>query len=765
MMTEDHLPLLSSVEPDASLPAVYKGNSMQLQIPQQEEGIHLLDYWRIIVKRKWIILLCFVATIMSAFLYTMRETPIYKASATLLIEMETPNILPYQDMMEVGNYMYMSPEFIQTQCSILQSKSLATRVAHALRLGQDPRFQSTRGSNKNSTGQESVTNRDSEDDTPYSAQAGIVLGGLEVQPLKDSHLIQISYNSPDPSLAQRVINTLAEEFIQAAQQATEFLKKQLTQLKAKLEKSEENLINYARVNDIMVIGEQQDVVLQKLSELNAALTEAQTERIRKESVYRIVKSIPDPIATFPSVLRNGMIEDLEKRLSGLKQDYARQGSKFKSEWPAMQEVQNQIDETERQLQKEKQLAVTTVVTDYETSLKRENLLQDAFDNQKVLANKIKESLIQYNILQREVDTNKNVYEGMLTRLKEASVAAGLKSSNIRIVDRAEVPGAPFKPNPVRNMMMAVIIGLLLGVGLAFFVEYLDHTVKTPDQVEQLTALPALGLIPAYEAPSGALPKTSKKVMSLVAKKAPRNGHNPVELIAHDDPTSALAEAFRSLRTSILLSNSDTPPHTFIFTSPRPEEGKTTAAINSAISFAQAGKRVVLLDLDMRKPRVHSIFDLDNKSGMSSFLAGHSDLSPLLHPTHVENLFVVPSGPIPPNPAELLSSLRMRQALELLREYFDHVIIDSPPLLSVTDSRILSRITDGVILVIRSGETPKQVLRQAQKNLQLINAHILGVLVNAADLQSADYYYYSKYYYYHYYEEGTGRRGSRRHRNA
>lgn len=779
-MQKDQFPILPADERDSALPVVYQGNPMQLVVPQQEEGIHILDYWKIILKRKWLIILCFSATLLTAFLYTMRETPMFRATTTLMLETDTPSILPYQNMMEMGNYMYISPEYIQTQCSILQSKSLAVRVARVLRLDMDPRFKAPPKKNASLSSQkrQGAARADADDsaadpDKVYSSLAGVVQGGLEVQPVKDSQLIQISHVSADPVLSQRIINAVGEEFIQqnfearyqAVQQATEFLKRQITQLKAKLEKSEENLITYSRANGIMVIGEQQDVVLQKLNELNAALTEAQTERIRKESVYRIVKSMPDPIANFPSVLRNNMIEDLEKRLSALRQEYARQGSKFKAEWPSMQELQNQINEADSQLRREKQMAVTTVMTDYETAMKREKLLQEAVDNQKVLANQIKESLIQYNILQREVDTNKNVYEGMLTRLKEASVAAGLKSSNIRIIDRAEVPSAPFKPNPFRNMMLAVIIGLLLGVGLAFFVEYLDNTVKTPDQVEQLTTLPALGLIPSYSAPSATLPRSSRKTFSIVPKKGGHNGHRPVELIVHDDPTSSLAEAFRSLRTSILLSNSDAPPHTFIFTSPRPAEGKTTAAINTAISFAQAGKRVVLLDLDMRKPRIHSLFSLDNFSGMSSFLAGTTELSALIHKTHIDDLFVIPSGPIPPNPAELLSSLRMRQALELLREYFDHVIIDTPPILSVTDSRILARMTDGVILVIRSGETPKQVLRQAQKNLQLINAHILGVLVNAADLASADYYYYSKYYYYQYYIEDTGKKKSRRHRNA
>jgi len=765
------LPIISPEEKEQHLPAVIQGGQLMLPAPQEEEGVHLLEYWRIILKRKWIIVLCFLVVSVTVYIANMKMTPIYKATATIKIAPESSNILPYKDVVADSTYWAAREGYVQTQHKILRSKSLAHRAIQALHLDENDAFtgageKSTLASVKkfftgllsSKVSKDSLETGNKEEqvvDSEYSPYVGAFLGSLEVEPIRDTQLVQISFNSADPHLAYDIINAFANEYIQhnfetrynATNQATDFLQKQITQLQAKLEKSEENLVHYARNKDIMVIGDQQDVVLQKLSELNASLTNSQSERIQKEAYYKIVHSIPDPITNFPAMLRNSLIENIERQLSELRQEFAAQSSKFKSEWPGIKMMLRQIEETEKQLKQEKETAIQNTITEYETALQREKLLSDAVNVQRGLANQVKENLIQYNILKREVDTNQNIYEGMLTRLKEASIATGLKSSNIQIVDKAEVPGSPSSPKKTTNLMLGMIIGLLLGVGMAFFLEYLDNTVKTPDEVEQLTALPSLGLIPTLASSSTRSPSSSKTPALLsTQQRGIANIH--MDQAVHTDPSSSIAEAYRSLRTSILLSNPEAPPHSFIITSPRPQEGKTTASTNTAIAFAKTGKRVVLIDLDLRKPRIHKIFNVDNQQGMSTFLAGTSDLAPLIQQTEIDNLYTIPSGPIPPNPAELLSSLRMRQSMELLHDYFDHIIIDTPPLLSVADARILSSLVDGVIVVVRSGDTPKQVLLQAQKNLRLINAKILGILVNAADLSSADYYYYSKYYYYY-----------------
>jgi len=781
------LPVIPDPDHQRSLPALLQSGQLQLSAPMEEEGVHLIDYWRIILKRKWVILLCFLIATVTVFIANMRMTPIYRATATIKIAPEQSNILPYKDVVADSAGWAARDEYVQTQHRILRSKSLADRVIHAMHLDEDIRFigrnepsffdelQSTVAGWFSPDGEES--DKPAAAPAPviqsqYSPLVGAFLGGLEVDPVRDTQLVQVSFNSPDPHLAYEVINTFANEYIQhnfetryqATNQATDFLQKQITQLQARLEKSEENLIHYARDKNIMVLDEQQDVVFQKLSELNAALTAAQSERIKKESLYKIATSIKDPMANFPNMLRNSAIMELERELAQRQQEYARMSSTFKDEWPEMKAMTLQMEETEKQLRREKQEAITNTITEYETVRQQERLLQEAFEIQSELSNAVKEHLIQYNILKREVETNKNIYEGMLQRLKEASVATGLKSSNIEIVDRAEFPGAPAKPKKTMNLLLGMIVGLLVGVGMAFFLEYIDNTIKTPEEVETLTSLPALGLIPS-QLPNDIREGRAASNTSLMLAQQSREERRQLDLTVHLDPSSSIAEAYRSLRTSILLSNPDAPPRTFLFTSPRPKEGKTTASLNTAIALAKIGKRVALIDLDLRKPRVHKVFGIDSQQGMSTFLAGTSDLAPLIQQTEIDNLFVIPAGPIPPNPAELLSSLRMHQSLELLKEYFDHIVIDTPPLLTVADARILSNLLDGVILVVRSGDTPRQILLQAQKSLQLIKAKILGILINDADLTSADYYYYSKYYYYYSEEEGRKKMKKRKRRKA
>ncbi|MBN2432205.1 MAG: polysaccharide biosynthesis tyrosine autokinase [Acidobacteria bacterium] len=787
-MKNQQLPVIPDHDPQRSLPALLQSGQLQLSAPLEEEGVHLVDYWRIILKRKWVILLCFLIATVTVFIANMKMTPIYKATATIKIAPEQSNILPYKDVVADSAGWAARDEYVQTQHRILRSKSLADRVINAMHLDEDTRFigrdersflddlKATVAGWFSPGGNEAA---ESAADKPYpvtqsqySPWVGAFLGGLEVEPVRDTQLVQVSFNSPDPHLAYEVINTFANEFIQhnfetryqATNQATDFLQKQITQLQARLEKSEENLIYYARDKNIMVLDQQQDVVFQKLAELNAALTAAQSERIKKESLYKIATSIKDPLSNFPNMLRNNVIEELERELAQRKQEYAKMSSTFTDEWPEMRAMVRQMEETEKQLRREKEEAIANTITEYETARQQERLLQEAFEIQSELSNAVKEHLIQYNILKREVDTNKNIYEGMLQRLKEASVATGLKSSNIEIVDRAEVPGAPAKPKKTMNLLMGMIVGLLVGVGMAFFLEYIDNTIKTPEEVETLTSLPALGLIPS-QLPSDMREARVANKTSLMLTQQSREERRQLDLTVHLDPSSSIAEAYRSLRTSILLSNPDAPPRTFLFTSPRPQEGKTTASLNTAIALANIGKRVALIDLDLRKPRVHKVFEIDSQQGMSTFLAGTSDLAPLIQQTEIDNLYVIPAGPIPPNPAELLSSMRMHQSLELLKEYFDHIVIDTPPLLTVADARILSNLMDGVILVVRSGDTPRQILQQAQKSLQLIKAKILGILINDADLSSADYYYYSKYYYYYSEEEGRKKMKKRKRRKA
>lgn len=375
-----------------------------------------------------------------------------------------------------------------------------------------------------------------------------------------------------------------------------------------------------------------------------------------------------------------------------------------------------------------------IKNDYESSLRKESLLRQTFEQQKVKAQEMKEKTIQYNILKREADTNKELYKGLLQRMKEAGVSAGIMASNIQVVDQAELPTKPYKPNKQLNLLLAAVVGIFLGIGLAFFFEYLDNTVKTPEDVEQLIRLPSFGMVPE---------------ISYERRRRLESGTSyPVELITFGHPKSMLSEAYRNIRTSILLSFSEKPPKKIAISSPNPMEGKTTTVINTAIALSQTGARVLIIDTDLRKPRIHKIFDEENGVGLSNFLSGHEGLESIIKKTDIPNLYYIPSGPIPPNPSELIGSDLFKSMMESLGERFDHLVLDSPPVLGFADSIILSTAVDGVILVVLGGKTPRETLLRAKEILYQVNAKILGVVINRVDIQRSDYGYY--YYRYHYY---------------
>jgi capsular exopolysaccharide synthesis family protein len=370
-------------------------------------------------------------------------------------------------------------------------------------------------------------------------------------------------------------------------------------------------------------------------------------------------------------------------------------------------------------------------------------------------------MVQYNILKREAEANKQLYDGLLQKLKEAGVSAGLRSSNIRIVDPALVPPWPARPQKARNLLLALLVGLVGGVGLAFLREYMDNTVKTPDDVEHLTRLPSLAVVPAFSLVNG----HGRGTRMLRSGGESEPSRSAVALVSHERPQSQISEAFRALRTSLLLSQAEHPPQVILVTSALPREGKTTAAVNLAVTFAQLGDRTVLVDGDLRKPGIGKLLSLSDGSrhaGLSTYLAGVSslDLVTIPHPS-IPNLAAIPSGPIPPNPADLLSSKRLQDAILHLRERFRFIILDSPPVMAATDAIVLSVMADGVLLVVRSGQTSKAAFTRARDQLRSVRCSLLGVVLNAVDTSSPDYYYSYRYYpYYQYYgSEGPEKRPS------
>jgi capsular exopolysaccharide synthesis family protein len=684
---------------------------------------------------------------------TFHQIPIYTATAKLQIDAETPNILPYKEVYSQDSSYYRYDDYIQTQVKIIQSRSLAKRVIQVARLDRDPAFVGKVD--------EKTFRADSPADAELKSQ-GLVdrfLGGLRATPIKNSTITEISFSSTDPKLAARIVNIVANEYVQqnfeakydATNRATDFLQKQLVDLKAKVEKAEEELLRYARSNDIMNVSDKSDVTSQTLGDLNTELTKAQTERINKESFYKgVADATPE---NFPQALRTAFVRELEESLAKMEQDLARLKAQYGPEWPEVKKLQNQMEKVQSQLRQERLTAIKNARTEYESAVQREKLVSIALENQKGVTHQVTEAGIHYNILKREVETNKQLYDGLLQRMKEAGVSAGLKSSNVRVIDKAEIPSSPSSPGRQTNLLYSVLVGLVAGLALAFFLEYMDNTVKTPEDVEKFVSLPSLGLIPSLESALG----RSTRYLPLpgLRRKIPEwRIQQGVELVPYMDSKSLVAEAYRSLRTSILLSSPDNPPKTIMVTSAKAGEGKTTTACNTAASLAQTGARVLLIDCDMRRPNVNKIFGLNGGAGLTEFLTGQREFADVTQQSKIPNLYVVTCGAHPPNPAELLGSTRMAHGIRSLCERFDYILFDTPPVLSVTDALVMAPLMDGVILVIQGAKTPRDVLNKAKKNLLMVNARILGVLINRVDMHSHDYsYYYRDYYDYGSYISG------------
>jgi capsular exopolysaccharide synthesis family protein len=512
----------------------------------------------------------------------------------------------------------------------------------------------------------------------------------------------------------------------------------LDDLKGKVEKADEDLRAFASKHGIISLEEKENIVIQRLSELNEALAKAEAERMAKEALYKQTQS-PTP-DSLPPILENKLVQELKQISIQLEAQYMKLSETlFKPDWPEMKRLKDQMETVQSQLDREIIKILAGIKNEYESSLRKEVLLRNAFEDQKTKAMEMQQRAIQYNILKREADTNKELYKGLLQRMKEAGVSAGITASNIQVVDQAEMPTKPFKPNKELNLLLAAVVGLFLGVGLAFFLEHLDDTVKTPEDLQDLIRLPSFGIIPegAYE---------RRKLLE-------SNNSFSIELATFDFPRSMLSEAYRSIRTSILLSSSGNPPKIIAVSSPNPGEGKTTTVINTAIALSQTGVQVIIIDADMRKPRVHNVLGKENGVGLSSFLSGNADLESTIQKSRVPNLYYVPSGPIPPNPSELLGSALFKKMIESLGSRFSYMIIDSPPLLAFSDSVIISTNVDGVIMVVIGGKTPRETLKRSKEVLLQVDAKILGVVINRVKMGGSAYGSYYHRYYTYYGKEG------------
>lgn len=699
--------------------------------------------WRVLLKRKWLVAVCTVIVVTIATIASFRMTRMYDAQASISINKESNDDLGLKSGSSSSDDFWDYTVELETQTKILQSEALALQVIRDYKLDKHSHFASkSTSSDAADAGQLGASSLD--DARTQSELLSSFESGLRVSPVPRTRIIEIHYISPDPALSATIANAVAQTYIQqnmrtkyeTTVQTSDWISKQLSDLKLKVETSQEKLVRYQKEHGIIGIDEKQNIITSKLDELNRQLTAAETDRIQKEADYRLASSGDAELVA--KVESNAVLDKLRLDRAALQTQYAQLSATFGSSYPAIIQLKSQMEAQDRQIQAESQKIAQRLRNSYLAAVQREKLLRSVFEAQKQEANGLNESAIEYNILKRDLDTSRELYDGLLQRLKEAGVRAGLRSSNIRIIDSARIPLTPSSPNIPRNIALGLLVGLLGGVVLAFVQESLDNTIMTPEQVESLTAWPALGIIPrdGLKASFYRLPRKATSRRAL-----PCEGDTDVALVVHSNPNSEVAESYRALRTSILLSALGGPPKVIMVTSGLPQEGKTTTSLNAATVLAQRGSRVLLIDADLRRPRVHQILKARQSPGLSNLLTGCATADEVVQPTDIPNLFVVTAGSPPPHPAELLGSELMRNHLQTWRGQFDHVIVDTPPILSVTDAVMLSAYVESAVIVVRAGKTRKESLRRCRELLTQVKARVLGVVINGVDLASPEHYYY------------------------
>ena len=723
-----------------------------MNVPGQTTETHIYDYLRTLFKWRRVALVCFAVIVGTVAIASFVMTPVYKATTRILIERDVPKVLNMQELLPIDAN---STEFYQTQYKVLQSRSLALRVVQALNLSQNPVFNPQKRKNGSTLDKKAKE----------VLLVGKFLKPLKIDPIRNSRLVDISYESTDRQLASDIANMMAKGFIEqnmawkseTSGEAKDFLTKEIEGQKKTLEESEQALQAYKEQYGIVQITpfqgdkEKENIAMQKLGGLTGRLVEEQSRRVEVEARYKEVQGLLArgvPIESIPQVMDNYLIQRLKENEARLVTQMSELSQKFGEKHPKMTQLRSEIEANRQKIRSESQNVLASIKNELAIARAREANARSTVEGQKAETQKLSERSIQYSVLAREAEKNRELYENLLKRLKETSVAGELGTTNVRIVDRAEVPILPARPKPLQYILLSVVVGLFMGCGLAFFFEYLDNTMKTPDDVEKYVEAPCLALIPKINF----MEEIGQKVSS-------------PEIIVHHKPKSTVAEGFRSLRTSVLFSSPDTPLKTILIGSFIPKEGKTFITANLALVIAYDGESVLLVDADMRKPQIHKVFDLENRRGLSNVILGEE---PEIHRSVLhEKLDIMTCGPVPPNPAELLGSKRMAEFVDQMRGSYDKIIFDSPPISSVTDAVVLSKLADSVVYVVHGGATTRETAQHGSRVMKDVGAKVIGAVLNNIDIGRESYYYSHYYhYYYHYYDyyghDGDGQKRRKRH---
>ena len=727
---------------------------------EQEQESHLWDYLWLIWRRRWLVLLVFLLSASSATFMAVRSISIYMAAAKLRIEPDTPNILQFQGN-QIAVAANRNADFFATQLQMIQSRQLAERVIKRLGLfgvgapqeapaGGEPApepkskgmlsffqkvpayFASVFDSKPNAPANVNID----PDELAMQMRVNAFLRGLKVNQVPETEIIQIAYMSANPNSCATVVNAIGEEYIRTTYDsryvsydyARNWLKEKLDELKAKLEQSDEELTKLTVGSDYLMSAEnvqqytaQLEAIRQKLVDAERLIFDKEFElkRFESDTNFAALQSLGDP-----------RLQTLAQSYSDREISYEKMKTKLGPKMEDMRELEAEMKSIRGQLNDAVRQAKKKIQLDLKQTQENRDYLQKQYNTERERVAGLQKGMVKYNILKREVDVNRDLYNTMLQRWKEVGIASGVKASNVSFVEKAMIPLVPILPNKPRTILMGAVLGLFLGIGLVFFLEYMDTSVKSSEELERIAHLSTLGIVPHFDGRNGS------------------KGRVPVEMVVNQKPRSGFAESVRSLRTAIQYSFSGRPPKTILVTSCLPSEGKTTVATNLAISFAQRNKTVLLIDADLKKPTLHKLFNLERCMGLTELLTGKFDGSNIPE-SSIGNLFVLTSGRHTPNPVELMDSDIMRRFLEKASQEYDHIILDSPPTLNLADTGVLAPYVDGVILVVQPGRTPKEAVRRVREKIFDVQGRILGVVMNNPRQKSSNRYGSRYDYGYHY----------------
>jgi len=716
-----------------------------------DSDTHLLDRVNAIYKYRYVVVTVFLLVLLAVAVRTFTTTPMYRATTSLLIEDERAASVAGFNSQTSAEYVSDPEPYYQTQLRILTGRELAAKVVTRLNLASVAEFN---GRGPERTGLASVL-----DTMKRQAQGAVArvtggpppqtpsaratndagalinnfLGAVSVDPVRGSRLYNVSVQSADPAFAAKAADLLVEEYVkqnferrtEATAKSLQFLSEEIKKQQTKVEDSERAMAQYRETNNALSLETGQNTVVANLTQVNDQFTRARTERIQKEAIYVQVKSLPSAALgeSIPAVTNHPAVQSLRQRLADLQRNRVQLNERYGPKNPQVIENENAIADTSKQYQDALRSAVESIRNDYETAVSLERRLASTLEDSKRAAMDLNRKSVSYTVLEREAQSNRQIYDSLIQRQNELQIVSNSGGNNVRLMDRAVVPGSPYTPDIRRNFMLGALAGILLALGLVLAIDYLDDTVKTPEDITRRLKLPFLGLVPAVKG-------------------------NQHPLLSHEVPHE-FGEAFRALRTSLVFSSGSEGTRVIAVTSAQPLEGKTTTACNMAIALAYGGSRVLLIDADMRRPSVSRTLGIENTIGLSHLLTGQATARQTIKPTNVQNLWVMTAGITPPNPSELLASDRMKTLITNVQTGpFDWVLIDTPPVLAVTDAVIIAPWVSGVVFIIGSEMTQRRLAERAVETLLTSRPHVLGAVLNRVDIVR-NKYYYSRYYGYKY----------------